>query len=994
MPRFKLRRYQERCLEAFNSWYNSKSKSKELKDRLATVILPTGTGKSLTAVSCVEQQINKGKPIKVLWCAHREELISQAEREFILNIPDANIQVEMAKNKANSSADIIVGSVQTMRGDRENMRDFKPDLIVIDEWHHYHKENVQYNGLIERYPDAKVLGLTATPFRFIGGDLPLGIKLIEVDIGTAIAHDYLSIPNAEVLKSNVSLAKVKSRAGDFAVGELSTAVNTKERNWMITKRLVSAIQDDGRQGILFGVDVQHSKDMAQMLREVGVRVAEVYGETDKEERRVLMDKIRNREIDVLCNCLVATEGFDIPHLDFVCIARPTKSLGLYCLSLDTDVLTKNGWKNHSNVTSDDILYSLDLSDNKIKESKTVDIINRPLSSSEYFVEIDSPTLKLRVTNKHNMVYTDKRSSKYSMITAEELLGRKSEYIVPISGEQDAPGIDLVDDEIRFIGWFLSDGTIVETNNQITITQDVNQSCNDDIEKCLNGCGFKYTKSEKTRDTKFKYSSKINIYTISRGEPRSTDKHLSGWSRLSQYIDKKLSKKLENISRQQLSVLLEAIHLGDGAKMKGQSWTGRSYHISTGNFEFAENLQSLCVRRGFKCNLSKRSFNKNPLYYLHIKDTTNGMVGGSSYTDREVLKKSAQTINQERCWCVESEYGTLITRYNGFVSIVGNCQMMGRGLRLSEGKKDCLILDIFDTVKVTQGVASYKKVAADGDIDGSRRRTDAIMKEVLPSKLDNFPVVMRLGKGDAWQIDNSTWFAPSWILDTNQWVVTWSKRTERKKIEGFKWSPMKYTPKKTVLQSKPIEVRHPKYGEGIAHDINYGTDDHYLVVDLGINGTKNLAMSALETKEDQYEVINIDNPIKRAFYIVTNDSRSYCRVIAMIKEDDVFSIETDIKGDETTVNEVIRSFASNDNMTPIVKKDATWRKRAASDKQKNLIKNMVTWGKLDSGIDITTLSGGDASNLMDQVDWKPTINKLFGAKTRQELVGYMKEFDDV
>lgn len=652
MAEKKLRRYQVRALEAFEKWYDVENDSSSLEDRLATIILPTGTGKTFTAVSCIKKLFEKNKKVKVLWVAHREELITQARDELSLNIPGANVQVEMAKDKASADADIVVGSVQTMRRLRKNMEGFIPDLVVVDEWHHYHEKNVQYNGLIERYNQAKILGLTATPFRFVGGDLPLGLKLMEMDIGTAIAHNYLVAPKAEVLKSKVSLAKVKSRAGDFAVGELSEAVNTKERNWLITKRLVQAVKDEGRQGVLFGVDVNHSKDMAEMLREAGLRVAEVYGETDKEERRELMDKIRNREIDVLCNCLVATEGFDVPHLDFVCIARPTKSLGLYI------------------------------------------------------------------------------------------------------------------------------------------------------------------------------------------------------------------------------------------------------------------------------------------------------------------------------------------------------QMMGRGLRLSGDKRDCLIIDIFDMVKATQGVASYKKVAAVGDIDGSRRRSQAILKEELADKLSNFPVVMKLGKGDTWQLDNINWMAPAWMLDTNQWVVTWSKRSERVKTGSVEWSPMKYTPKKTNLQSNPIEVRHKIHGEGLAHDINYGSENHYLTVDFGQNGTKNLTLSSLETKTETYENKPLDKPVKRAFYIISNDTKTYCRIIALLKEGSDFSVQTDIKGDETTVNEVIRSLANEDDMVPIIKKDAAWRKRPASTKQKNLIQNMVTWGKIGSDIDIESLSGGDASALMDQVDWKPIINNLFGAKSKEDLIGYKSEFDDV
>jgi hypothetical protein len=109
---------------------------------------------------------------------------------------------------------------------------------------------------------------------------------------------------------------------------------------------------------------------------------------------------------------------------------------------------------------------------------------------------------------------------------------------------------------------------------------------------------------------------------------------------------------------------------------------------------------------------------------------------------------------------------------------------------------------------------------------------------------------------------------------------------------------------------------------------------------------------------------------------------------------LFDVQTDIKGDQTTVDEVIRSFANEDDILQIVKKTAQWKSRPASVKQKGLIKSMVTWGKLDSDLDVDSLTGGDASALMDQVDWKPIINNLLGAKKREDLIGYMKEFDDV
>ena len=313
---FEKRRYQQRAVEAFLPWLNS-------SESVGTIILPTGTGKTITAAFCLAE----APGAKILWTAHREELIEQARDALAFVMPHLRIDVEMAERKADPSADIVVGSVQTLARQRKHLDGFNPHIIVIDEYHHYSENNVQYDGLLKRWPQAKLLGLTATPWRFSGEDLPLGQVLIQMDIGTAVEKRYLVKPVAEPLITDVSLADVKTRMGDFALKELSKAVNVESRNKLIADRIIELVRS-GRQGILFGVDVEHSMAMHDLLRKE-VRVAQVYGETPTEERREIMQRIRNREVDVFCNNLVATEGFDVPHLSFVTVARPTRSLLLY-----------------------------------------------------------------------------------------------------------------------------------------------------------------------------------------------------------------------------------------------------------------------------------------------------------------------------------------------------------------------------------------------------------------------------------------------------------------------------------------------------------------------------------------------------------------------------------------------------------------------------------------------------------------------------------------
>jgi superfamily II DNA or RNA helicase len=315
---YEIRRYQQRAREQFKDWFSG-------SDPLATIILPTGTGKTATASMSLAETVG----CKILWVAHREELIDQAVEALRAICPGRTISVEMGDRKGDPNSDIIVGSVQTLARMRKHMEGFVPDIIVIDEYHHYSEENVQYDGLIKRYTNnPKVLGLTATPYRFGGQNLPLGRILIQMDIGTAVEKGYLVPPKPEALNTSVSLAEVKTRMGDFSIKDLSKVVNVDSRNQLIAKRIIELVRDQKRQGILFAVDVAHSKSMFDLLRKE-MRAAEVYGETPTEERREIMARIRGGEIDVLLNNLVATEGFDVPHLSFVGIARPTRSLSLY-----------------------------------------------------------------------------------------------------------------------------------------------------------------------------------------------------------------------------------------------------------------------------------------------------------------------------------------------------------------------------------------------------------------------------------------------------------------------------------------------------------------------------------------------------------------------------------------------------------------------------------------------------------------------------------------
>jgi len=151
----------------------------------------------------------------------------------------------------------------------------------------------------------------------------------------------------------------------------------------------------------------------------------------------------------------------------------------------------------------------------------------------------------------------------------------------------------------------------------------------------------------------------------------------------------MHENLFQMTERQFDIMLYAIHLGDGAKQGRQNWTRRSCHISTGNVIFADRLQRMAVLRGYRASVSVHQYNKNPIYVVHLKKQSFVRVG-SCYDGRPAW--AIEPHSNEWCWCVENSLGTIVTRRNGKVAIVGNCQMVGRGTRICDGKENLLLLD--------------------------------------------------------------------------------------------------------------------------------------------------------------------------------------------------------------------------------------------------------------------------------------------------------------
>lgn len=736
-----LRPYQKECIDAVEAFW---ADNPHLN---AGVSLPTGAGKTVIMSAMAKRAVDRGERVVII--VHRHELVGQtvAKLEGI----DPMMFVGVVKAQRNEvAADVVVASLQTLSRPGRAEKLGRRELVIYDEAHGSASDSAidVMTRLGAIGGDAKAVGFSATFYR--ADRRPLDVVwddiVYERDILWAVREGYLSdATGLSVPIEGLDLSKVKESGGDYQDRDLGQAMMDAHAAGQVAKAYREHAAE--RKAICFAPTVAAAEAISAELNSLGISSETVTGKTNATDRKAMYTRLRAGATRVLCSVAVLTEGFDEPSVDCVIMARPTKSQGLYvqCLDDQTEILTPSGWAGRGEVAEGDMVAGFDTATGAVRWVPAVSTVERPLGEGEEMYGISSPALDIRVTGGHRMVFGARRGdTSWRVELAEDLAQRKSDYRVPIAGVQDAPGAPLTDDEIRFLGWFMTDGTISPSVGQVTIFQAEHQPMNEDIVSMLQGCGFKYSVYRSEHSTQFKRNSATLRYAVSKGQPRGRDKHLRGWGDLEDWLMKVPGEIYESLSRRQFAVLLEAIHLGDGAKQRGQTWTRRSYHVTSGRKDFCDRLQSLAVRRGFKCNVAEQSKpTGGTAWVLHIKDKAWAQVGGASQGDRDHLARVDSTPG-EMVWCVENELGTLITRRGGKVTVLGNC--VGRGLRLFPGKKDCLILDV-------SGSSDDNSLIALPDLAGVEKKSpdeSLVQMAARPEAAERAPMGMRanLRKGGA------------------------------------------------------------------------------------------------------------------------------------------------------------------------------------------------------------------------------------------------------
>ena len=292
------------------------------------LVSPTGSGKTVIAAHILQSAINKGR--RVLFLAHRRELIDQCAAKLReLGIWDYNVVLSGHPHSRNPDAPVQIASIQTLI-----RREYPPaDLICIDEAHH--AASGSYQTLLKNYPDAYVLGLTATPERLDGKGLDsifhdlLNVATVPelVDSGFLVAPQCMGPSQEAVAQLKAALSSVKQRGGDYADDQLADAMDSPS----LVGDIVSHWQEwgIGQKTIVFAAGVEHSKHIVKQFQSAGIAAAHLDGTMSLPEREGILNAWRGDEIDVVSNCQILTEGFDFPDLSCCILARPTKSVALY-----------------------------------------------------------------------------------------------------------------------------------------------------------------------------------------------------------------------------------------------------------------------------------------------------------------------------------------------------------------------------------------------------------------------------------------------------------------------------------------------------------------------------------------------------------------------------------------------------------------------------------------------------------------------------------------
>ena len=309
-----LRPYQLETIEAARLAFRGGARSICLQ-------LPTGAGKTAIVTGIINNIVNRGKS-RAWLVAHRDSLLDQIGA----HLDKWGVRFGWIRpGHKERATQVHVVSVQTLSRRLDSVK-HSPDIIIIDECHH--AESSTYKRIVEKFPNAKIIGVTATPERLDGKGLSRTFErlIMGPSLSWLTARDYL-VPVDYYAPPIDGLSKIGVRAGDYSADEIEAFLKARK----IYGNAVSHYRKiaDKSPALVFCRTVQSCYDVAEEFNREGYKFAPLEGSQAKGYRERIMSDFRAGKLDGLTTCELVTEGFDVPRCETVIMLRPTLSRSLY-----------------------------------------------------------------------------------------------------------------------------------------------------------------------------------------------------------------------------------------------------------------------------------------------------------------------------------------------------------------------------------------------------------------------------------------------------------------------------------------------------------------------------------------------------------------------------------------------------------------------------------------------------------------------------------------